>query len=255
MHDSKNQETCQTLPLFAVYVIWCRLTNQVYVGITSRKVELRISEHKHGKQYVDREIQRLGWEENFDWWITESNVHANLITEREQYWIDFFGSIFPNGYNKTRGGIRYFKHSEETREAMRQSHLGKHHTEDTLAKMRSRHLSDETKAILSESRMGEKNPMYGKPSPLKGKHHTEEAKEKNRQAHLGKPAWNKGVPCREETKAIIREKAIARNAAKRAAKAAAEENRAAANTTPTNLTNLLDAVVLQKGLSSEIAIA
>ena len=268
MHDSKNQETCQTLPLFAVYVIWCRITNMHYVGITRRKVEQRICEHKRGKQYVDREIQRLGWEGNFDWWITESHIPANLITEREQYWIDFFGSIFPNGYNKTCGGIRYFEYSEETREAMHQSHLGKHHTEDTLAKMRSRHLSDETKAILSESRMGEKNPMYGKPSPLKGKHHTEEAKEKNRKAHLGKVPWNKGIPMPEETKAkirktnhgrkgtmegkhhteatkaILREKALARNARKRAAKAAAEENRAAAYTAPTNLSDLLDAVIL-----------
>ena len=101
---------------------------------------------------------------------------------------------------------------------------------------------------LARGMSGEKNGFFGK-------HHTEEAKERNRQAHLGKPSWNKGVPCREKTKAILREKALARNARKRAAKAAAEENRAAANTTPTNLTDLLDAVILQKGLSSEIAVA
>ena len=199
MHDNKNSSTCQTPIYFSVYVIWCRCTNQFYVGITRRKVETRICEHKRGKQYVDREIQRLGWEGNFDWWITESHVPANLITEREKYWINFLGSVFPNGYNKTCGGIRYFEYSEETIEAMRQAHLGKHHTEDTLAKMRNRHLSDETKAILSESRMGEKNPMYGKPSPLKGKHHTEEAKEKNRQAHLGKTPWNKGKKGRKKS--------------------------------------------------------
>ena len=88
--------------------------------------------------------------------------------------------------------------------------------------------------------------MYGKPSPIKGKHHTEEAKEKNRQAHLGKVPWNKGIPMPEETKAkirktnrgrkgtmkgkhhteeskaLMREKALARHAAKRAAKAAEE---------------------------------
>ncbi len=245
MHDSKKDCECQTVE-FSVYVIWCRLTNKHYVGVTRRKVEQRICEHKRSKQYVDREIQRLGWEGNFDWWITESNVSANFITEREQYWINFLSSIFPNGYNKTCGGIRYFKYSEETIEAMRQSHLGKHHTEDTLAIMRSRRLSDERKAILSESRMGEKKPMYGKPSPIKGKHHTEEAKEKNRQAHLGKVPWNKGIPMPEETKAkirktnrgrkgtmkgkhhteeskaLMREKALARHAAKRAAKAAEE---------------------------------
>ena len=61
--------------------------------------------------------------------------------------------------------------------------------------------------------MGEKNGFYGK-------HHTEEAKERNRQAHLGKPSWNKGVPCSEATKAKLRAKALARAAAKRAAKEA-----------------------------------
>ena len=96
----------------------------------------------------------------------------------------------------------------------------------------------ETKTRLSAIRTGEKNPFYGK-------HHTEEAKERNRQAHLGKPAWNKGVPCSEEAKAILREKALARAAAKRAAKAVAEENLAAANSMPTSLSTLLDAVVLQ----------
>ena len=47
----------------------------------------------------------------------------------------------------------------------------------------------------------------------------------------------------EEQKAIMREKGRATRAAKRAAKAVAEENLAAANTAPTNLSNLLDAVI------------
>jgi len=35
--------------------------------------------------------------------------------------------------------------------------------------------------------------------------HTREANEKNRQAHLGKTAWNKGIPCSNETKAKLKE--------------------------------------------------
>ena len=62
----------------------------------------------------------------------------------------------------------------------------------------------------SESKIGNKNPMYGKgylkkgdknwmsgrtkeKCPFYGKTHTEEANQKNREAHLGKSAWNKGL--------------------------------------------------------------
>lgn len=361
MHDSKNPETCQTVPLFAVYVIWCRITAMHYVGVTGQEsVYMRIRQHQKGKkQFVDKEIRRLSWDGNWDYWIVEENVPANLITEREQYWIKFFGCVFPNGYNKTRGGIKHFKHSKETRDQMGDSHRGqkrapfteehkanisKSHTgeknpnygkpahnrgvpcpEEVKDKIREKltgrkrpdqsermkgennpnfgkPMPEETKEILRQKALardvsGENNPMHGKhhteeakeemrqarlgkspankgvpmteeqkeilrqkalerdmsgeKNPFFGKHHTEEAKERNRQAHLGKPNARKGKHHTEKAKAILREKALARAAAKRAAK----ENLAAANTTPTNLSNLLDAVILQKGLSSEISVA
>lgn len=371
MHDSKNPETCQTVPLFAVYVIWCRLTNQVYVGVTGQEsVYMRIRQHQKGKkQFVDKQIQKIGWDGNWDYWIIEENVPANLITEREQCWIELFGCVFPNSYNKTRGGIKHFKHSQETRNQMSESHLGQKRapfTEEHRANL-SKALSGENhpnygkpaqnrgvpcpeevkdkirkkltgrkRPDQSERMKGENNPNFGKPmpeetkeilrqkalardvsgenNPMHGKHHTEEAKEEMRQARLGKSPANKGVPMTEEqkeilrqkalardtsgekngffgkhhteeakernrqahlgkplseehkaklrgkkrsekTKALMREKALARAAAKRAAKATAEENRAAANTATTNLADLLDAVILQKGLSSEIAVA
>ena len=369
MHDSKNPETCQTLPLFAVYVIWCRITNMHYVGVTGQEsVYMRICQHKKGKkQFVDKQIQKIGWDGNWDYWIIEENIPSNLITEREQYWIELFGCVFPNGYNKTRGGIKHFKHSKETCEQMSKSHrgqkrapftdehranlskamtgkkgapawnkgipcpeevkdkirkkltgrkrpdqsermkgennpnFGKPMPEETKEILREKALArdmsgennphygkkhtDEAKAAISAKLSGEKSPMYGKSPANKGvphtdeekakisaavsgekngffgKHHTEEAKEKNRQAHLGKPlseehkAKLRGKKRSEKTKAIMSEKATAREARKRAAKAVAEENLAVANTTPTNLSNLLDAVILQKGLRSEIAIA
>ena len=290
MNDNKPKEKSQTV-LFSVYVLWCRVTGKFYVGVTHRKVETRISEHKRGKLFIDTEIQRLGWEENFDWWVVESHVPANLISEREQYWVGFLDCVHPKGYNKTCGGISNITMSEDSCEKIRQKALarnmsgennpfyGKRHTEDTLAKMRSKRFSNETRARMSESHMGEKNPMYGKPGTRKGKHHTTEAKEKNRQAHLGKIPWNKGIPCSkstkakickanrgrkgpmtgkhhsEETKKLLREKVLARHAAKRATKAVAEENLAAANSTPTSLSTLNDAVILQKGLRSKIAVA
>ena len=303
--NSKTTADCQTL-VFVVYVIWCRQTNMYYVGVTSKKPYTRIRQHKHGKrQLIDKEIQRIGWEGNFDWWIVEENISSDKISERECYWIKFFNSTCPNGYNRTCGGITLFKHTEaakstmsavktgenhpmfgkkhseetiakmrqaqlgkhhsdESKEAMRQAHLGKpltdehkanisesltgekhpfygkHHSDETKEAMRQAHLgkhhTEETKAQMSVDRTGEKHPFYGKHhsdeskakmsqahlgnSAHKGKHHSDEAKAKISRANCGKTPWNKGIPCAESTKAILREKALARNAAKRAAKAA-----------------------------------
>lgn len=297
MNDSKNDSKCQTVAVFSVYVLWCNKTNKHYVGVTrQKKVWTRIRQHKRGKQFIDREIQKISWDGNWDWWIVEEGVPSNLITEREQYWVAFFDSVYPNGYNKTRGGVKYFEYAEEIREKMSKSHLGQKRapftaehranisesrtgeknpnygkparnrgvpcTEETKSKIRQkltgrkrpdqsermkgdknpnfgRHMSEETRAKLSEATRGRpawnknlpcseeqravlrekalERDMSGKKNPFYGRHHTEEAREKNRQAHLGKPGSRKGIPCSEETKAKLREKALARVAAKRAA--------------------------------------
>ena len=274
MHDNKNQETCQTVPLFAVYVIWCRITAMYYVGVTRQKVTRRIRQHKRGKQqFIDKEIQRLGWEGNYDWWIVEEHVPADQISDCEQKWVGIFDCVFPHGYNKTCGGISKLTVSDETREIIRQRALERDMSGEKNPHYGKKH-TDEVKAAQSARMKGKNNPMYGKSPANKGvphtdeekanlsakskgenngfygKHHTTEAKEKNRQAHLGKSAvqgekhYMYGKHHKPETIAKMREKALAREAAKRAAKAVAEENLAAAYTTPTNLSNLLDSVIL-----------
>lgn len=180
MNDSKNQSESQTLPLFSVYVIWCNKTNMHYIGITKQKVRRRIRQHRRGKkQLIDRKIQKLGWEGNFDWWLVEEHIPADQISEREQYWVATFDSVYPNGYNKTCGGISKLTVSDDTREILRQNAL-------------ARDLS------------GENNPNFGKK-------HTDESREIIRQARVGKPPWNKGITCSEEQKAVLREKALERD--------------------------------------------
>lgn len=54
---------------------------------------------------------------------------------------------------------------------------------------KKKHLSEETKKKISNSHLGDKNPMFGKygeQHPKYGTHQSEEAKQKNRGAHIGK---------------------------------------------------------------------
>ena len=214
MNTSKNDLECQTSVYFSVYVLWCSKTNMHYVGVTGQNVYKRIRQHKKDKQqFVDKQIREIGWDGNWDWWIVEEDVPSNLITEREQYWVAFFQAVYPNGYNKTRGGIKHFKHSEETCERMSASHTGK-----KLAPF-----TDEHRANISKSRTGEKNPNYGKPAHNRGIPCPEEVKDKIRKKLTGRKRPdqsermkgennpNFGKPMPEKTKNKIREKALARD--------------------------------------------
>lgn len=72
-------------------------------------------------------------------------------------------------------------HSEKAKQMIGQKNTGRHHTE-------------ESKRKLSEAFLGEKNPMYGKPTyGFKGKHHSEETKRKISEKNKGKKH-----PCSEE---------------------------------------------------------
>ena len=124
MNDNKTNPESQTVQ-FSVYVIWCRVTNQYYVGVTRQKsVYKRIRQHMRGKKrFIDLEIKRIGWENHWDYWVVEKYVPSERISECEQRWIAFFDCVYPKGYNKTCGGIGNIIVSDDTREKIRQRAL------------------------------------------------------------------------------------------------------------------------------------
>ena len=187
--DNHNKKTfdCQIANNFSVYVIWCCKTGKYYVGVTCRKPRLRINEHKiRNEQTIDSEIQKIGWENNFDWWVVEKDIPAELISDREKYWVKFFNCVFPKGYNMTGGGIGNTIQSEETRTKKRAISLalglrppilrGAEHPNFCKPK------SPETREKMSKSRLGMKNPklalMNRINKPNKGKPKSEEHKAK-----------------------------------------------------------------------------
>lgn len=86
--------------------------------------------------------------------------------------------------NKNRGR----KFSDEHRKKLSESHKGLGQSEETKKKradkLRGIKRSEELKKQWSENKKGNKNPMFGKPSPNKGKSMSQEQKDKIRQSIL-----------------------------------------------------------------------
>lgn len=76
--------------------------------------------------------------ENFTIDIIEICNTIKQLNERESYYINFYNSLSPNGYNLTTGGNNK-KLSEETKKKISQANKGKKRTEETKKKLSESH--------------------------------------------------------------------------------------------------------------------
>lgn len=131
-----------------VYKITNVLTNDVYVGKTILNLQERFSQHKHrsisGNTYLYRAMRKYGID-NFCISEIESNVED--LNEREKYWI---ATINPK-YNMTSGGDggdtslsdsyqRYMKNRPFLISGENNPFYGKRHSEETKQKIRNKKL-------------------------------------------------------------------------------------------------------------------
>ena len=85
-----------------IYKITNCVNGKIYIGLTTRTLELRWKEHcRHNNQVIDKAIQKYG-KDNFSLEILEE-CSDELLDEREKYWIKDYDS-FKKGYNITAGG-------------------------------------------------------------------------------------------------------------------------------------------------------
>ncbi len=100
--------------------------NKHYIGQTTRNYSVRWREHENRVKYdnccpaLKNAIKLYGWESFEKEVVIECN--EDELDCFEVLFIILYDSLAPNGYNLTPGGKNY-KHSEETKNKMRESHL------------------------------------------------------------------------------------------------------------------------------------
>lgn len=140
-----------------IYKITNRLNGKVYVGQTKRPLEKRIQEHfRYKKSPISKALRSIGLS-GFEIRVIDHAHSHEELDEKERFWIKYYDCLVPNGYNICEGGegVKGWHPSEEHKEKLRESHLGRG--------------------------TGVDNPMYGKIgklNPFYGKKHTEEVRKK-----------------------------------------------------------------------------
>ena len=192
--------------IYYVYV-WIRNdTNKVfYVGKGKKN---RINDLSMRNKYFLNVVNKVGIDNT-----TRKKIEENLTEQEafdlEIYYIQHYKEIGCELTNMTKGGegsSDWFEHlSEEEKDKHREiskSFLGRKHTEETKEKIRQSHSRKDFKTKEGKQRLSE----FAKSRPVwfKGHHHTEETKEILRQQHMGKLGANaKTVYIIDKNKNII----------------------------------------------------
>lgn len=145
--------------MLAIYKITNKVNGKSYIGMTNN-FSRRMREHKRRSNpstRISKAIQSYGVD-NFTYDILDYGGE-----ELERYYIKYFDTLYPNGYNETPGGIslkgadnpRYGKScTPETREKIRQKRLGSVLSDEHRRKIsesgKGRVMSEHSRRLISE---------------------------------------------------------------------------------------------------------
>ncbi len=142
-----------------IYYFKNKLNNKYYIGQTKREYKKRINEHiklsqsKNGQSAIHAAISKYGIE-NFEYNFIEIVENKNL-DEKEIYYINLYNSMFPTGYNLQTGGNLNKTMSDESRKKMSNNKIGEKNPNY------GKHRLDSTKQKISASKSGENHHFYG----------------------------------------------------------------------------------------------
>jgi len=191
-----------------IYKAQNKINSKIYIGITIKSLNERIYRHsRFSGQPFGNALRKYGIQ-SFDISVIDSALLKEIAYEKEIYWIKFYNSRVPNGYNLTDGGEGcHGSLSEETRKKMSEAkkgkpngRLGKHHSEETKIKMskaqKGKKLSEEAKRKIGEAN----KRRNAKPPSAKGKHWSEETRMKISKALKGHKLTEEQKRKRSETR-------------------------------------------------------
>ena len=169
-----------------IYLITDTTNGMKYTGKHHYNKEGELDPNYHGSGVIIKNIYKKRPETLKEEYIKTCYSEEEMCSD-EQYYIEVFDTLWPNGYNLTKGGDGLIP-CEEIRKKISNSLKGKP-------------MSEEQKKKLSETLIGENNPFYGK-------HHSYETKKKISNSLKGKPSPNKGKPMSEEQKKKLSKKVL-----------------------------------------------
>lgn len=205
------------------YIVYLR-TNTVngkqYVGQTNNFQRREYDWYNINWDYAGSLINNARKKYGVENWNTEILKECSTVDETN-YWETFYikqlNTKYPSGYNLTDGGegsigcVFSDERKKKLSEKMKgegNPFYGRHHTEETLEKLKNRKISDETRKKLSEARKGKESWFKGKhlseemktrlSEMFKGKHHSPSTEFKK-----GVTPWNTGKHLSEEVKEKI----------------------------------------------------
>lgn len=90
-----------------IYLITNRINGMQYVGQTKYSAAFRFRKHCHPKSggisYLKRAILKYN-KDNFSHTVLSNCSNQEQLNDAERYWIDYYQTLAPNGYNLDLGG-------------------------------------------------------------------------------------------------------------------------------------------------------
>ena len=161
-----------------------RLNGKVYIGQTTHSLEKRWGEHcreKRARSAISKAIIKYG-KEYFSIDLVARCASRDILNSCERYFIQFYKTMAPNGYNLESGGTDQKNASELTRLKMSIAKFGKRRGPMNLSH----------KMALSLANKDQKGKC-GKDHPFFGKKHSKESRAKMSSSLKGNTPWNKGL--------------------------------------------------------------
>lgn len=179
-----------------IYKITNKINNKIYIGqtIKTRPTD-RFSQHKYYARHLEQEnsvsyLHRAMNSEGVDIFSFEiiEEIENEFLSEREIYWIAFYNSISPNGYNLTKGGEgtagysrpQSLEEKEKRKESNKRFYINHPEARSYLSERTKKLWENEEyrkKVTESNKKFYQEHPdiFKGENNPMYGKKHSEEA--------------------------------------------------------------------------------